>query len=291
MSEALYVMESAVAKPCTSFELLTKAIYEEILSTDGYETVSVEHDVKVLGRSGQLHQIDVYWEFKIAGLTHRVAVECKEYSNTVSVGKVRDFYGALEDIGNIHGVFVTTQGYQSGAITYAEHKNISLKVVSEPSQEDIDNHQGIKEIHFNINALCISNVEFIPEFDNEWLIKNTELKKGDTLEYSGMSNELKVLDVSYNLIGTLHDLGNKLSRTPENTRGLVHKQEFTEAFLFIPRSKYPAIKLKSIIFKYDTYTISTKSEMRFKLLAEAVLKDIITGETHLYKKQALQDDV
>lgn len=283
-------MESAVAKPGTNFELLTKAIYEEILSTDGYETVTVEHDVKVLGRSGQLHQIDVYWEFKLAGVTHRVAVECKEYSNTVSVGKVRDFYGALEDIGNIHGVFVTTQGYQSSAITYAEHKNISLKVISELSQEEIDDHQGIKEIHLNIQALCISNVETIPKFNNEWIKNNTDLKNEDTLECSGMSNELKVLDASYNLIGTLHDLENKLSRVPENTKGLVHKQEFTDAFLFIPNSKYPPIKLQSLTFKYDTYTISTKSEMRFKLLAEAILKDIITGETYLYKKQALPDN-
>lgn len=279
-----------MAKSGTSFELLTKAIYEEILSTDGYETVTVEHDVKIPGRSGQLHQIDIYWEFKIAGVTHRVAVECKEYSNTVSIGKVRDFYGALEDIGNIHGIFVTTQGYQSGAITYAEHKNISLKIVSEPTQEDIDGFQGIKEIHLNTHARCIRNVETIPEFDNEWLIKNTSLKMGDSLEYSGMSNELKVLDSSYNLIGSLHELGNKLPRTPENTKNLIHKQEFTDGFLFIPNSKFPPLKINSITFKYETYTISTKSEMRFKLLAEAVLKDIITGEVHLYKKQAMPDN-
>lgn len=282
-------MESIVAKPGTNFELLIKAIYEEILATDGYETVIVEHDVKILGRSGQLHQIDVYWEFKIAGVTHKVAVECKEYSNTVSVGKVRDFYGALEDIGNIHGIFVTTKGYQAGAIKYAEHKNISLKVISEPTQQDIDAFQGIKEINLNIQALCVSNVEILPEFDSEWIIANTTLKKGDTVEYSGLSNEIKILDSSYNLLGTLHDFGNKLPRTPENTKGLVQKTNFDDAYFFSPNSKYPPLKINSITFSYDTYTINSKSQMRFKLLAEAVIKDIVTGEAHLYNKQALPE--
>lgn len=273
-----------MAKLGTGFELLVKAIYEEILSGEGYENIAVEHDIKIQGKSGQLHQIDVYWEFKIAAVTHRVAVECKEYSNTVSVGKVRDFYGAIEDIGNIRGVFVTTQGYQSGAITYAEHKDISLKTISEPTQEEIDKHQGIKEINININALCIDNVEAIPDFDSKWIIENTSLKEGDSLEYGGMSNELKVIDSAHNNLGTLHDLQNKIPRHPENTSGLVHKIEFPDGFLVIPDSNLPPLKLNSLTFKYDSYTISTTSKTRYKLMAEAVLKDITTGESHLYKK-------
>jgi len=275
-----------MAKQGTDFELLVKAIYEEILSNDGFETIRVDHDVKALGKSGQTHQIDVYWEFKIASVTHRVAVECKEYNCTVSVGKVRDFYGALEDIGNIHGIFVTTQGYQSGAITYANHKNISLKIISEPSQEDIDKHQGIKSIQLNMHAMCIGNIEVTPEFDNEWILENTKLKKGDSLTFSSPSDELKVVDSSYNSLGTIYDLQNTLPRFPEHSSGIVHKKDFDDGFLFIPETPYPPLKLKSITFKYDTYTISSSSEMRFKLLAETVLKDIVTGEAHLYKIQA-----
>lgn len=206
-----------MAKNGTEFEIFVKAIYEEILAYDGYDTVNVEHDVKVFGKSGQPHQMDVYWEFRIAGITHRVAVECKEYTNTISVGKVRDFYGALEDIGNIHGIFVTTQGYQSGAIKYAEHKNISLKVISKPAQEDIYAHQGIKEIHINARAKCISNISMNINFDMDWILTNTNIKEGDEFSINALKNEIKIFDSNFNLLSSIHDLEKKNSLENQKT--------------------------------------------------------------------------
>jgi len=276
-----------MAKMGVEFELFVKAIYEEILAIDGYDTINVMHDVSIIGRSKQPHQIDVYWEFKLAGITHRVAVECKEYKNTVSVGKVRDFYGALEDIGNIHGVFVTTKGYQSGAITYAKHKDISLKIVKEPTQEDINAHQGIKTIYINQHAFCIANITMTPALDIDWIIQNTNIKEGDQFSISGLTNEIKVMDSDFNLLGTILDFENKLPREPENTERLIHKYEFNNAFIHIPNSEYSPLKLKSICFEYDTYTMNTNSQLKSKLMAKAVLKDIITGDLHLYNKSSV----
>lgn len=269
----------------TDFELLVKAIYEEILLLDDYKTIAVKHNVNIKGKSSQLHQIDVYWEFEIAGVIHKVAVECKEYKNNVSVGKVRDFYGAIEDIGNINGIFVTTKGYQSGAITYAKHKNISLKTVNEPTQEDIDSHQGIKTIIFNINAMCLENVQILPKLNFEWLKNNTNLKEGDEIRLSAFNNEIKIMDSNFNSLGTILDFQNKLPRKPENTEGLIHNITFDDAYMHIPNSKYPPLKIDELNFKYDTYTINTEQELHFKLLAEAVIKDIITGESYLYNKR------
>jgi len=275
-----------MAKKGMEFELFVKSIYEEILALDGYETIKVVHDVSLLGRSKQPHQIDVYWEFKLAGITHQIAVECKEYKNTVSVGKVRDFYGALEDIGNIYGIFVTTKGYQSGAITYAKHKDISLKVVQEPTEEDIESHQGVKEIIIQGHALCVSNVKVQPILDIEWVFQHTDIKKGDEFSFNALSNEIKVMDSSLNLLGTFHDFENRLPREPENTENLTHKYMFSDGFIYILNSKYPPLKLKGIQFKYDTYTINTKSQVSSKLMAQAVLRDIITGDIHLYNKSS-----
>jgi len=36
----------------------------------------------------------------------RVAIECKNYLNEITVGKVRDFHSVLSDIGNINGIKV-----------------------------------------------------------------------------------------------------------------------------------------------------------------------------------------
>ena len=97
------IMESCEEKDESSleYEKLAQEVYQALHDAEGFNTVNVQHNVKVLGKSGCKHQIDVYWEFKITGETHRVAIECKDYSSCVSVGKVRDFFGVIHDIGNI----------------------------------------------------------------------------------------------------------------------------------------------------------------------------------------------
>ena len=51
----------------TEYEHFVQAIYETLLKADGVESIAVRHDVKLPGKSGCDHQIDVYWEFKVAG--------------------------------------------------------------------------------------------------------------------------------------------------------------------------------------------------------------------------------
>lgn len=272
----------------TDFEVFVKSIYQEIIEQEKYENVKIEHDVKIQGRSGQFHQVDIYWEFLLAGVLHKVAVECKDYNSLVSIGKIRDFFGVLEDIGNIVGIFVTTKGYQSGAITYAENKGISLKTVQEPTEEDINAYQGIKEICINMHALCIGNVR--PEFvlDLDWVKENTPLKKGDTINIGGMTDEIKVIDSNFNLIGTLHDIQNKLPRGG-NFQNLEHTEKFDDGFLVAPTLKYKPLKIHAINFIYDTYVASSTSVSKFNLMAEAIVKDILTGDTYLFNKTAKRE--
>jgi hypothetical protein len=279
-----------MAKSGENFELLIKAIYEEMLSADGYGTVRVEHNVKLLGKSGHQHQVDVYWQFKIAGVTHKVAVECKDYQSSVSIGKIRDFYGVLEDVGDVRGVFVTTKGYQKGALEYAKEKKIDLQVIREPTQEDIDSGNRIKQIGIFIKMLCIGNIRYELELDNEWIVANKILSDGDSLALNCLSNEYKILDSFCNLLGTIHDFENKLPRTLENTTDLVKKFDFHDAYLQWPNSKYPPLKIKSIRFKYDTYTISSEIKHYFKYLAKKFMEDIVSNNIYLYNIQASRGD-
>ena len=273
-----------MAKNGTEFELLVKAIYNEILAYDGYETISVKHDEKIIGRSGQTHQIDVFWEFMVAGVLHKVAVECKEYKSTVSVGKIRDFYGALEDIGNVNGIFVTTKGYQSGAIKYAEYKNISLKTVTEPSHEDIIAHKGINTVNLNINVRCISNTTMTPCLDIDWLLENTSIEEGQDLSFDASNDEVLIIHGNGEMLGSILDYENRLPRDTENEQGLKHTYKFDNAYLHIPGSLYPPLKIIALMCKYDTNSQNHYSVTKYTLLAKAALKDIITGESYLYGK-------
>ena len=118
--------------PNREYEIFTQEVYQYLVNNDVVKNTLVQHDVKLMGRSGQEHQIDVYWEYEIAGNKHRVAIECKNYSKLVPIGKVRDFKGVLDDLNGVNGIMTTKVGYQEGAKKYAKEWGISLMELRTP---------------------------------------------------------------------------------------------------------------------------------------------------------------
>src|SRR6266568_5276166 len=74
----------------------------------GFTDVKVEHNKKIRGLSGQDHQIDAYWE-------HRVAIDCKNYNRRVEKGHVQAMMGVPGNVPGLRGVLVTSRGFQKGA--------------------------------------------------------------------------------------------------------------------------------------------------------------------------------
>lgn len=120
----------------TEYELFTREVYRQLSAYYQTGFTKVQHNIKLKGRSGCEHQIDVYWEYKKDGIEHRVAIECKNYKNSISISKVRDFFGVLNDIGNIQGIMVTKVGYQKGAKQFAKEYDISLKELRSPNERE-----------------------------------------------------------------------------------------------------------------------------------------------------------
>lgn len=134
--------------PNTEYEKFTQEIYQELVNADAPQRIDVQHNIKLKGRSGQEHQIDVYWEYEITGAKHKVAIECKNYNKTVEIGKVRDFFGTLYDLNDVKGIMVTKKGYQKGAKEYASYYGIDLKELRNPNPGETI--IGEIEHHFNI---------------------------------------------------------------------------------------------------------------------------------------------
>lgn len=116
----------------TEYEEFTREVCERLALYKGLISSNVQHNVKLKGKSGQEHQVDVYWEYKKDGKVHRVAIECKNYNQKIPIGRVRDFFGVLYDIGNIKGIMACKEGYQDGAKKFADHYGISLKELRAP---------------------------------------------------------------------------------------------------------------------------------------------------------------
>jgi hypothetical protein len=62
------------------YELLVREILQQMLDQDRALNVVVQHIVQKQGRA-TVHQIDVYWEFCIGGVTHKVTVQAKRWKN------------------------------------------------------------------------------------------------------------------------------------------------------------------------------------------------------------------
>ena len=136
--------------PNTEYEKFTQEIYQKLVNADVLKTTKVQHNVKLKGRSGQEHQIDVYWEYEIAGTKHKVAIECKNYNQAVPIGRVRDFFGALYDLVDVKGIMVTKVGYQKGAKEYASYYGIDLKELRSPNSGEAV--IGEVEMNFDISV-------------------------------------------------------------------------------------------------------------------------------------------
>ncbi len=269
----------------TDYEILAQEVYQQILKEDGIDTIKVQHNVKIKGDSGQKHQIDVYWEFNMAKVKHRVAIECKNFTTPVSIGKIRDFSSVLDDIGNIQGIFITKTHFQSGAIKFAEHKGIQLKLLTNPTTEDLKSMGMIDTINISGDIYYIANTYPDIKFDFDWLLQNTNMKEGDPFKVAAYNCDILIVNSKGNTIKTFLDLENDLPRptnTKEDQTGLIYKYEFNDKYLTWPNCPYPRLKVKYIEFKYDVFCTSMITKFEGNLAADALLKDIKSGEIHLH---------
>lgn len=79
-------------------------------------------------------------------------IECKDYSHSVDVSEVRDFYGRILQLNAHKGIMFSTAKFQEGAYKYANAKNIGLVRVSpDESIEWILHRISIKE-QYKIDA-------------------------------------------------------------------------------------------------------------------------------------------
>ena len=92
-----------------SYELLAQWIYQQLLDyqNDGYRKIEVQHDVQVLGKTGVEHQIDIYWEFELAGVLYKTIIEVKDWRTKVKKEQIMGFKEKLNDIAAFPcGIFV-----------------------------------------------------------------------------------------------------------------------------------------------------------------------------------------
>lgn len=269
----------------TEYERFTQEIYQQLVNLDVVRTTKVQHDVKLEGRSGQKHQIDVYWEYVIAGNKHRVAIECKNYNTLVPIGKVRDFKGVLDDLNGVNGIMVTKVGYQEGAKKYAQEYGISLKELRTPRYGEtiigeIENH-----IHYEVRYTLFQVDEAWAEkngFDIERYRKRlsllftsrTELWDSMPFIYIDRKDDI-VRDDKGREVASLKELEKQIPDHPTDDFPFIFK--FENAYL---DSRYlGSVKVCAVKYDYNIHDQQQTIALDAGDLVKAILKDAQSNET------------
>jgi hypothetical protein len=256
----------------------------------------ISHNIKLAGKSGQEHQIDVYWEYEYAGVKHKVAIECKNYNSTIPIGKVRDFYGVLSDLNNVSGIMVTKIGYQDGAKDFASHYGISLKELRTPNRgEGI-----IGKIELNINMAVRHRLYLV---DEEWAkANNLDFQpyrnfldnmsrlgwppRKPSIEWANSTHipletttDAKIRDERGQIITTFDELESKLPERFES--GSDYTFDFQDAYV---DTRWGAIKIKEIKYAHEKEKQTTVISIDAQEFIKAILKDAISGEIRLIGK-------
>ncbi|TMP70765.1 hypothetical protein CWB76_09370 [Pseudoalteromonas sp. S1609] len=255
------------------YELLTQKIYRAILESEGVENIDVQHDVKIKGKSGVEHQIDVFWEYRYAGVSHKILIECKYYSKPVSLIHARNMLGLLNDIPNSQGLIVTTQGFQSGVIDFCGHYEINLKRIRTPQGTDWDGYIQI----INVNGELYQNqyLDMKLAFDG----KDYDTKK--YFDKHGSQISFNVYDSSIEEDGVVSFIGKWLdSKIVANLVELnTPKKEVISpenAFVVLPTQERLKIKKFTVLWELSRQELSISvNAIDF---VQAVLEDFRSGD-------------
>jgi len=110
-------------------------------------TSIVEHNVKLMGKSGHRRQIDVLVRDRIGQYEILIVIDCKDYKSPVDIKGVEEFAGLYEDVGAQKGVLVCPSGFTKAAKARAQQLQIDLY-----SPIDTDPHKW--QARVRIPATC-----------------------------------------------------------------------------------------------------------------------------------------
>ncbi|MBP5521261.1 MAG: restriction endonuclease [Bacteroidales bacterium] len=271
--------------PNTEYERFTQEVYRQLSQATKVNAADVQHNVKLEGQSGQKHQIDVYWEYEKDGKTHRIAIECKNYSRRISLEKVCAFKGVLDDLDGVSGILVSKVGFQKGAKKYAQQYGISLKELRTPKHGEtiigkIENHSQIERLYTlffideNWAAKINLNLQRYREFYANFDFTKADLWRTAThlpLE----TNDNIIRDAQGNKISSLDELEKQIPDHP--TDDFPYFFKFDDAYL--DSRHFGPIKIREVKYTYEIKDETKTIALDAGDLVKAILKDAQSNET------------
>jgi len=257
----------------TAYELFVQALYQTLHDADGFDDIKVEHNkTDLVGCSGCAHQIDVYWEFTIAGQVYRTAIECKAFDGAVPIGRIRDFFGVLADVPGLQGIFVSLFGFQSGAKQYAEHYGIALKEIRPPTDEDRE--ARIEKFHLRTFIITPEITQLRPDVTQAYL---STLKPDEQIDASflGSNYDSFIVDSAGNHVASYEEIRQMLPTNNLPATEVVETLIFPNCYL--NASNGQRIPIDSVTVQYNVHVEIEHADILGEQTAKAIMKDVKSG--------------
>ena len=274
-------MTTNTGKP---YERLTVRVFKALLAQQSVKNVRVEHDIKLTGLSRVPRQVDVYWEFEAAGITHRVIVECKDHGDPVNVGTVSELVGRLYDMPGHLGAIVARSGFQSGARELAEAHRIVLYELRPPEEEDWKPWDGFitgVDMEMKLDAPRMHAVDFV--LDEAWNRQQMRDCGLDRFEYSlVVGPELTIEDEGGVAIATVQDIYRgmigSLSPGPPEWR----EHHFADpVYIQTGRAEFPRLRALGVKMLLEMRQLRIPIQVRLDAFVSLVLKEVGNGNVTL----------
>lgn len=263
------------------YEDLVAKIYNRLNRQEGFPNIRLQQNVKLKDKVGIEHQIDIYWEFQIAGVIYRMAVECKDHGRAVEMKDMEAFAHVLQEIGGISGIFVSKSGFQSGAVAVAKANGIQMLEIRKPNAADWEGK--IKDIHIDIGVKSVANVRPMIVVDQEWCNEYLEGKVENIKQVQARTDAVYIDDIEAGEKKMVKDIINTLP-VDRVAKDLRWKQSYRRAFFVSQDLK---IKIDEIEILYDVQEDHEKIVIKGDEVVAAIVKNLQSGNVDVIRSGEL----
>ncbi len=261
------------------YEKLTQYIFDQIVNQQQVNTIEVQHDVVLQGKS-TTHQIDVYWRFEVGGEEYSTIVQAKDWKNKVPQKEMLAFNDIIRDLPyGTKGIFVSQSGYQKGAIEVAKANGITIYELRPPKSSDWAGY--IKTVNISIQAKYPVYEDIEISIDEEWLKEHAEITIKNRLRFCCAGEDYLYDEHNVPYITFKELIEFLINQNPDDVKYVEHV--FDEDTFAVIGNKY--VKIKSIKGNFG-YSFSTDSiVIDAEDFVGAILKNVVSGDSKMFDKQ------
>ncbi|MBS7788055.1 restriction endonuclease [Flavobacterium sp. CYK-55] len=264
------------------YESITKYIYETLGKEFGVTIEGYGQDCKVIGKSGNAHQIDVLTSQTNGIHSSRTAIECKHQKKKINKDVVMKLLSIINDTGIEKGIIVSKSGFTRDALNFAKQYNIGLVELREIEEKDFD--KSPKQIEIADIRLNIQIVTKRPEILNIDIGNDRNIKVKDEFHYHNFAIINK--DGSFSLlIDYINNFRKEINLQNKMLEKIIKHYKTPEATLFNKATK-ESLKIDGISFTGQLNEITSNRNLNFTLVDEVwlIMKSIFENRTFSFSE-------